>query len=95
MAGEGADVMALVDGAFSSVLEQYPEMEMTLLRLQFYNMPSIVSSSHQIQSTHQETEPASEHSNLSLWRHNFTIQPNVNQCIILCNLGIDKYLAYS
>lgn len=37
--------MDLVEGAFSSMLEKYPDMEMTFLRLQYYNMPNNVRQS--------------------------------------------------
>ena len=43
--GDIAEVMELVEGAFSGVLESYPDMEMTFLRLQYYNMPNMASSS--------------------------------------------------
>ena len=41
--GDIAEVMELVEAAFSGVLESYPDMEMTFLRLQYYNMPNMVS----------------------------------------------------
>ena len=40
--GDVADIMELVEGAFNGVLERYPDMEMTFLRLQYYNMPNMV-----------------------------------------------------
>lgn len=42
LVGDVAEVMELVEGAFSGVLEKYPDMEMTFLRLQYYNMPNNV-----------------------------------------------------
>lgn len=41
LVGDIAEVMELVEGAFSGVLERYPDMEMTFLRLQYYNMPNM------------------------------------------------------
>ncbi len=43
LVGDIAEVMELVEGAFSGVLERYPDMEMTFLRLQYYNMPNMAS----------------------------------------------------
>ena len=34
--------MELVEAAFSEVLGQYPDMELSLLRLQYHNMPHMV-----------------------------------------------------
>lgn len=53
LVGTSADVMELVDLAFSEVLEQYPELELQLLRLQYHSSPYMVTFPPKTASLHR------------------------------------------